>query len=173
MNSTFVRRLLAFTLVVLLQCFIFSKLPLGTYVQPCIYPLFVLLLPAGYSQVKALLWAFMLGLCIDLLSTDVIGINTMATVALALIRPYVLKLFLSKSDADAYLFPTIRTLGIRPFTGYVLLTMLGHQTLYYMLDSFTLANSVHTFARIALSTLCSATLVILLQAAAPKIYKAA
>jgi rod shape-determining protein MreD len=150
--------------MVLLQSFIFTKLPLTTYVQPCIYVLFILLLPVGHSRTTALLWAFCLGLCVDLLTSDVIGLNTAVTVALAFIRPYLLKLFLPKSDIDAFIIPTSKTLGMRQFLGYSSLSLLFHQTLFFFLDTFTFYDIFHTLLRILLSTICSVIFILLLQA---------
>lgn len=163
MNSSSFNRLFIFVVMVLLQSFIFTKLPLTTYVQPCIYVLFILLLPVGHSRVTALLWAFCLGLCVDLLTSDVIGLNTAATVALAFIRPYLLKLFLPKSDIDAFIIPTSKTLGMRQFLGYSLLALLFHQTLFFLLDAFAFFDLFHTTLRILLSTISSVIFILLLQ----------
>ncbi|MDR1405925.1 MAG: rod shape-determining protein MreD [Prevotellaceae bacterium] len=150
--------------MVLLQSFIFTKLPLTTYVQPCIYVLFILLLPVGHSSVTSLLWAFCLGLCVDLLTLDIVGLNTAATVALAFIRPHLLKLFLPKSDIDAYIIPTSKTLGMRQFLGYASLSLLLHQTLFFLLDTFSFYDIIHTLLRILSSTVCSVLFIVLLQA---------
>jgi rod shape-determining protein MreD len=152
-----------FVTVVILQCFLFDKLPMGTFVQPNIYILFILLLPFGYPQIKALLWAFVLGLCIDLLSTDIVGLNTAATVFLAFLRPYLLRLFSQKSDMDAYISPDLRTLGTRPCIGYVTLAVIFHQTFFFLLDSFAFYDIYHTLLRIILSTICSTILILLSQ----------
>ncbi|MDR0693789.1 MAG: rod shape-determining protein MreD [Prevotellaceae bacterium] len=163
MNSSSLRRLFIFVIMVLLQSFIFTKLPLTTYVQPCIYVLFILLLPVGHSRITALLWAFCLGLCVDLFTLDVIGINTAVTVALAFIRPYLLKLFLPKSDIDAFIIPTSKILGIRQFLGYSFLSLLFHQTLFFLLDAFAFYDIFHTLLRILMSTVCSVIFILLLQ----------
>jgi rod shape-determining protein MreD len=167
MNNTPLHRLLTFVLLVLLQCFIFSRLPLGTYVHPCIYILFILFLPFGYSRIVALLWAFMLGLAVDLLSTDIVGINAASLVALAYVRPYLLKLFSIKSDFDAYIVPSSATIGWRLCTGYVLLATLIHQLVFFFLDTFGFYDVMHTFLRILLSTLVSALFILLLQKMLP------
>lgn len=163
MNSSSFRRLFIFVAMVLLQSFIFTRLPLTTYVQPCIYVLFILLLPVGHSRVTALLWAFCLGLCVDLLTSDVIGLNTAVTVALAFIRPHLLKLFLPKSDIDAFIIPTSKTLGMRQFLGYSSVSLLFHQTLFFFLDTFAFYDVFHTLLRILLSTICSVIFILLLQ----------
>ncbi len=168
MNSNAIQRTITFITVVLLQVFIFSRLPLGTYLQPSIYVGFILLLPYGYSQVRALLWAFSLGLCIDLLSTDVIGINAAALVALAFVRPYILKLFSTKSEFEAHATPVPRTIGLQPFIGYASISLLLHQSLFFFLDSFGFYDIFHTLLRIVASTVCSVLFIVLLQALLPE-----
>jgi len=162
MNNNAIQRSIIFAVIVLLQCFIFSRLPLGTYLQPAVYIWFVLMLPFHYSQAKTLLWAFVLGFCIDLLTTDVIGINTAATVAIAFVRPQLLKLFSTKSEFDMLAIPTPRTLGLRPYIGYVTIAALLHQTVFFFLDSFGFYDIPHTLLRILASTACTVLFVALL-----------
>jgi rod shape-determining protein MreD len=167
MNNPFFRRLVAFVLLILLQSFVLSRLPLGTYVQPCIYIFFILQLPFGYSRVAALLWAFALGFFVDLLSSDMIGIHIACTLVVAYVRPYVLKLFSPKMDFDTYLVPSFRTLGWRFGISYLLLMVGWHQSLFFFLDVFGFYDFWHTIVRIVLSTLCSVVFILVLQAVLP------
>jgi rod shape-determining protein MreD len=163
MNKSSFRRLFIFVLMIALQSFIFTKLPLTTYLQSCVYALFILLLPVGHSRTAVLWWAFWLGLCTDLLTLDVVGLHTASTVALAFIRPTLLKLFLPKSDIDAYIVPTSKTLGMRQFLGYAFLALLFHQTIFFFLDAFAFYDILHTLLRILLSTAGSVVFIVLLQ----------
>jgi len=170
--NTSLHRILVFVVVILLQCFIFSRFSLGTYVQPSIYILFILFLPFAYSRVKTLLWAFLLGFLIDLFTSDVIGVNIAAVVAIAYFRPYILKLFSTKMDFDAYVVPNARVMGKVSFIGYILLCVLVFHVLFFFIDSFGFYDISHTLLRILLSTLCSFLLIILLQTLIPGKYKA-
>jgi rod shape-determining protein MreD len=164
MNSNPLGRFLWASGLTVLQCFIFGRLPLGTFVFPCIYILFILFLPFGYSRIRTMLWAFGMGLSVDLLSTDLVGIHAAGAVTLAFARFYLLKLFSTKADVDAYAVPSSGTQGWRACTGYVLLSTVLYLSVYFLLDDFGAYDLADTFLRILLSALCSTLLILLLQA---------
>jgi len=171
--NTFIHKLFIFVVVILLQCFVFSRFAIGTYVQPSMYILFILLLPFAYSRIKTLWWAFALGFAIDLLLSDVIGLNIAAAVALAYMRPYLLKLFSNKMDFDTYVSPNAKIMGRFSFVGYIFLCVLVYHCLFFFLDSFGFYDISHTLLRILLSTLYSSLLILLLQILVPGRYKSA
>ncbi|MDR0728614.1 MAG: hypothetical protein LBF19_00600 [Prevotellaceae bacterium] len=167
MNNHSLSRFLWITGLIAMQCLIFSRLPLGTFVYPCIYVLFILFLPFGYSRIFILLWAFFMGLCVDLLSSDVIGIHTAGAVMLAFARPLILKLFSTKTDFDVYALPSSKTQGWQACTGYVVLSMTLYHLVYFLLDDFGFYDIAHTLLRTLLSALCSTLFIMLLQTLLP------
>ncbi|MDR0667040.1 MAG: hypothetical protein LBF90_00285 [Prevotellaceae bacterium] len=163
MSNHSLSRFLWFTGLIAVQCFIFSRLPLGTFVFPCIYVLFILFLPFGYSRVWTMLWAFFMGLCVDLLSADVVGIHIASAVAVAFARSHILKLFSTKADFDAYAIPSSNTQGWQACSGYVCVSMMLYQAVFFLLDDFGFYDLAHTLLRILLSAICSAAFIMLLQ----------
>jgi len=156
MNNTFFRYLLWLILFVVLQTLIFSRLPLGTYVYPMIYVLFILMLPITYSFSALLLWAFLLGLCIDVFTNGILGAHAAATVAIAYIRPFILKLVTVREDRENNTqFITKNTMRSRFFITYISLAIVLHHIIYFLIDTFSFFNIIHTFLLIILSSVLS------------------
>jgi rod shape-determining protein MreD len=163
MNTNFLRLLFYFILLILLQDIVIDKLPLGTYIRPELYTIFILLLPFNYPAMTTLVWAFALGLCIDVFSTDVIGLHTAALLVLAYVRPWLLRLVSSKDDMESIAIPSYRNLGLRTFTLYTLLSIVIYNAALFMLDTFSFHNFTHLLARILLSTLATTLFIIFIQ----------
>ena len=163
MSNTFFRYLLWLLFFVLLQELVFEQIPLGTYVCPMVYVLFILMLPVGYSPVSVLLWAFFLGICVDTFSHGIMGTHTISIVAMAYVRPFFLKLVTSKEDRENMTqLQAIHTMGARYFVTYASLAVVLHHTIYFLIDTFSFFNITHTLLLIALSSLLSITLVFIL-----------
>ena len=148
----------------LFQSFIFERIQLGPFLYPCIYPLFLLLFPFGYNTIYLLLWAFVVGLNIDI-STGVMGIHTSAALCLGMLRRNVLKLLTIKGDLGPLAIPGINTLGLPRYLIYVALSLFIHHAILFGLESFRLAYLHLTLARIVCSTLLNTLLVVFVQAA--------
>jgi rod shape-determining protein MreD len=165
MNTNFIRLLCHFILLILLQDIVIDKLPLGTYIRPEIYTIFILLLPFNYPAITTLVWAFALGLCIDIFSADVIGLHTAALLVLAYVRPRLLKLVSPKDDRESIAVPSYHNLGWRPFIIYALLAVAIYNTVLFLLDTFSFQNFLHLLARIVCSTLATVLFILLIQRA--------
>jgi rod shape-determining protein MreD len=163
MNTNFLRLLCYFALLILLQDLVVDKLPLGTYIRPEIYTMFILLLPFNYPAIPTLMWAFVMGLCIDVFSMDVIGLHTAALLVLAYVRPRLLKLVSPKDDMESIAVPSYHNLGFRSFFIYVTLSIALYNTALFILDTFSFHNFLHMLIRIALSTLVTTLFIILIQ----------
>ena len=85
------RYLINFILLVFLQVFILNNIQFSGYINPYIYVLFILILPFEIPSWFLIIIAFFLGLTIDLFSHTV-GMHSSATVFMAFLRPYVLKI---------------------------------------------------------------------------------
>jgi rod shape-determining protein MreD len=142
---------------------VIDKLPLGTYIRPELYTIFILLLPFNYPAIAMLVWAFALGLCIDLFSTDVIGLHATALLLLAYIRPRLLRLVSSKDDLGSIAIPSYHTLGLWTFILYSLLSIAIYNTALFALDTFGFYNFSHMLVRILFSTLVTTLFIILIQ----------
>lgn len=152
-NNT--RYFLLFVLFVGLQLFLFT--PLQTlYVMPCLYLLFLLLLPIATPTATLLLWAFAMGLCIDLLGPGIAGLHTAALLTMALLRNALLKLFTVKGDSDNGVYGGSALLGNGRFIFYVALCVLAHHLVFFTIESMGVFHAdtvlLRTTASLCLNT---------------------
>jgi rod shape-determining protein MreD len=137
MIISYIHRILWFVGLLLLQVVILNGIHLGGYATPYIYIYFILSLNSATSRNEAMLWGFVLGLCIDIFSNTP-GINAAASVALAFVRPYFLRVFITHDNSD--ITPSIKHLGFSSFAKYVSLSVFAHHLLLFTLIFFSFSS---------------------------------
>jgi hypothetical protein len=163
MNRHFIQLLIIFFLLVLFQELIIDRLPLGTYISPEVYLMFILMLPFKYSVIKSMLWAFALGLTIDLCSFGVLGLHTIPLIAMAYFRPQLLKIVTATINIESIQIPSPKTLDFRPFLSYVSISSFSYLILLFCLDNFSFHNLSQLFLRIILSAIVTTLFIVVLQ----------
>jgi len=153
-------------LLVVAQVFLFNNIQLrgllDSFVAPCIYIMFILLIPVGTSQVKMQFIAFALGFAVDFLS-GTLGINTAACVLIGFLRPAALKLLFNREERNKGTRPTVYLLGRKQFLSYTFtLAFVFHLTLCF-LEVFTLYEFYFTILRALLSAMTSTLLIVMLE----------
>ena len=104
----YIHRMGWFVGLVLLQVLILNNVHIAGYATPFLYVYFILKFASGTSRNELMLWAFFLGLTIDIFSNTP-GMNAAATVFLAFVRPTFLRLFTPRDTLDS-IIPSIRTM---------------------------------------------------------------
>ena len=84
-----------FICLVLLQVLILNNVHIAGYATPFLYIYLILKFESDVSRNTLMLWAFFLGLTVDVFS-DTPGMNAAATVLLAFLRPIFLRLFVPR-----------------------------------------------------------------------------
>jgi len=163
MNRHFIQLLILFFLLILFQELVINKLPLSTYVSPEVYLMFILILPFKYSTVKSMLWAFAMGMTIDLCSFGVLGLHTIPLVAVAFFRPYLLKMVTATNNVESIQIPSPKTLDFRPFLSYVGISTFAYLSVLLCLDNFSFHNLPQLFLRILISTIVTTLFIIVMQ----------
>lgn len=141
--------------LVLLQVLILNNVHIAGYATPFLYIYLILKFESDTPRNALMLWAFFLGLAVDVFS-DTPGMNAAATVLLAFLRPTFLRLFVPRDTLDT-LVPAIRTMGILPFLKYLVVSVLIHHGLLLTLGFFSFAHIGTLLLRIAASTLLTVT----------------
>ena len=141
--------------LVLLQVLILNNVHIAGYATPFLYIYLILKFESDTPRNALMLWAFFLGLAVDVFS-DTPGMNAAATVLLAFLRPTFLRLFVPRDTLDT-LVPAIRTMGILPFLKYLVVSVLIHHGLLLTLEFFSCAHIGTLLLRIAASTLLTVT----------------
>lgn len=90
LNNTFIIQLVRFLILVLLQVLVLNHINFAGYINPYLYPLFILAFPLTGNKSLLIFLSFVLGLTIDMFG-DSGGIHAAACVFIAWLRPIALK----------------------------------------------------------------------------------
>lgn len=147
-----------FICLVLLQVLILNNVHIAGYATPFLYIYLILKFESDVSRNTLMLWAFFLGLTVDVFS-DTPGMNAAATVLLAFLRPIFLRLFVPRDTLDTLdtLIPAVRTMGIFPFLKYLVICVLVHHGMLLTLEFFSFAHIGTLLLRVVTSTLLTVT----------------
>ena len=156
------RNIVRFIVVVLFQILVMDNVMINGYMIPYVYLLFILLMPFETPRWIVLLSGFMLGLGIDLFE-HTIGMHTAATVLVAFLRPYFLGLLAPRDGYEPESFPRIHYYGFFWFLKYTLLIVFIHHFVLFYLEVFQLQNFLSTLLRVILSSVLSASSIVLSQ----------
>ena len=150
-KGSFMRRLFALIGLTLLQVLFLNRICLFGYVTPLFYIWLIIKFDSSMKRYSTLLWAFFLGLIIDLFSGTP-GLNAASATLLAMFQPGFVKLFVSLDRHDV-LVPGSASMGGRQFAGYILLMIALHHTVYYILRSIPLGDWTVIVLKVVFSTL--------------------
>lgn len=150
-KGSFILRLFALIGLVLLQVLFLNRICLFGYVTPMFYIWMIVRFDSSMKRYSTLLWAFFLGLIIDMFSGTP-GLNAASATLLAMFQPGILKLFVPLDRHDV-LVPGAVSMGGRQFAGYLLLMTVLHHTVYFILRSIPLGDWTVLVLKVVFSTL--------------------
>lgn len=136
MNNRFIINTLRFIGLVLLQVLVIDNIRLGYYIHPCVYILFILLMPFNTPKWKLLINGFLIGMTIDLFCGTP-GLNAAATVFMAFLRPMVINGMTRRKDINENDEPSLNNMGVSWFLIYASLLLLAHNLLLFLLELFS------------------------------------
>lgn len=160
MGKDIIRFFGLFIILMLLQLLFFNNIQLSGYINPYIYVMFILVLPYRISGWLLLIIGFLTGLTVDTFM-NTFGMHSSATLLMAFLRPYVLRLFTDREDIDQMGSPSMRINGFAWFLKYCIILIFMHHLSLFFIESFTFTGFFHTFLRIILSTLVTTTFVLI------------
>ena len=131
-------RLKWFIGLVLVQVLILNQMHINGYATPYVFIYFILKFHSRVSQNELMLWAFFLGLTVDVFCNTP-GMNAASATCLAFFRNTFLKMITLRS-VDEDFEPGIKALGISAFLRYILLSCILYCTLFLMIDNFSFFN---------------------------------
>lgn len=138
-------------LLLLVQLLLLNHLHLFGYATPLIIGYMIICFESGMSRMSQLWWGFIMGLIYDLLS-NTMGMGAASMTLLAMMKPYLLKLFMPRDVVDSFK-PTIQTMNLSNYIGYTLACMgLLHMS-FYFLEAFTLSDLLLTIGAMIGGTL--------------------
>ncbi|MBP5210687.1 MAG: hypothetical protein J6Z27_02465 [Bacteroidales bacterium] len=153
-------RILIAVLLILAQIILNNLFFLGPYVYISFIPLILMLLPIKQNDSVSLLLAFIIGLLIDLSTLDTLGLNAGAAVLACLFRKPFLRLCFNISDKTHT--PTIGEAGIVSHLEFLFLLSLLYFCFYTAFDGFILHGFLPFLLRVAVSSVASVLLSLIL-----------
>lgn len=148
--------ILFFVVVVLLQALLFDNLLFSGLIVPLYYVVFVVLLPVKMGRVWLLVVGTLLGAVMDV-SMGTAGLNTIATAAVAYLRPFAMNISMGK-DVAHEMIPYGGAIAGRSFALYATILVALHQALFFGFESLG-SHLLFTIGKIALSTITTVVLV--------------
>lgn len=151
-----------FVLLVIFQVVVLNYLEPGFGIYPMIYPLFIFMLPVELATVYTMLLAFLIGITVDSVS-NTYGLHASSSVLMAFMRPQVLKWLSPREGYENIETPSLYSLGSRLFIYSYLLLLIFHNGWYFFIESFKLNEFLWVLLKIALSSVVSLSLSLLVQ----------
>lgn len=143
-------RLRNFVLLLLVQVLVFSRIHLFGYATACIFIIFIIKLPRHTTRNEILIWSFLFGLGVDMFCNTP-GLNAAATTLLGFVRNPLLSAFTQKGMPDDFI-PGVKSLTWSRYAVYSLLCTTIFFTTLFILELFTVANTLMLLTSIAAST---------------------
>lgn len=141
---------LLFLVTVLLQVFLFDNLSVSIYLNPLIYVAFIILLPVDTAPVAVLFAGLVMGMTMDFLMGTA-GINTMASLLLAFLRPYILASLYSRDDLRDGGVPSPERLGHHVFLNYLVVLVAVHHAVFFSMEALSWSHMLRVLIRIIAS----------------------
>ena len=155
--------ILLFVILVLIQVLVLDAIYISSMVAPLIYIAFMVLLPTDTKPMLTMFLGLLLGLTVDLLSGTP-GLNTIATLAVGYGRPNVLRLIAGEDILRERTVASVRRLGIKDFTPYALILIMGHGLLFFLFEVLTFSQLHITLFKVLCSGLVTTLLTIFISA---------
>ena len=164
-----IKHSIRFVLFILLQVFVLNTIPpLHQFIVPYIYFLYILWLPLGISRIGLLLLAFIFGLTLDYF-TGTPGLHAAPCVAIAFLRPFLLKLLLAQETAEAgYMEPGHKSMGWAPFIVYAVVLTLLHHSYLVLIEWLQFGNFLYFMGKVAGTSAISLLLMLIAELLIPR-----
>ncbi len=145
--NVYIKNILRFCIIVILQVFILQRItlhwftePAGALFIPFVYPLFILLLPFETPVWLLLILGFILGVTVDSFMTTA-GMHACATVLIAYLRTNVLNALMPRNLSE-YINqqPSIKNMGWMPFLVYSGFLIILHHLVFFTIESWSFVS---------------------------------
>ncbi|MBU3743296.1 MAG: rod shape-determining protein MreD [Sediminibacterium sp.] len=164
-----IKHSIRFIFFILLQVFVLNTIPpLHQFIVPYLYFLFILWLPVSISRISLLLVAFLFGLTLDYF-TGTLGLHAAPCVAIAFLRPFLLKLLLAQETAEAsYMEPGHNSMGWAPFITYAVLLTIIHHSYLVLIEWLQFGNFLYFMGKVLGTSAISLLLILIAELLIPR-----
>ncbi len=140
-------------LLLLAQILIFSNINFSSFINPYVFPLFVLLLPFETPRWVLMVIGMAAGLLLDYFLGSV-GMHAAACLLVGYLRPFLINIITPKGT-EFEISPNVYAQGITWFLVYLGITMFMYLTFYFFVEAATFLNFLLLLLKIFLSVAVS------------------
>ena len=155
------KKFILFLVFALAQVLVLNHVHLFGFATPLLYVYYVILFQRNYPRWAMLLWAFALGLVIDVFS-DTPGMASASLTLTAFVQPYLLNLFVARDAADD-LQPGFQTLGLVKFGYFAAILIFIYCITFFSLEAFSFLNGLRWLECVAGSAVLTVILVLVIE----------
>lgn len=157
-----ISHLLRTVLFLALQISLFQQFHIFNTSKPFIYIFALLFLPMNAPKAYTLVYAFVLGLVIDIFSLSY-GMNACACLVVAMLKDPFLKWIVGIEDEDLANEPHAYAINFTNFLLYVISMTFVHSLIVMLLENFTWQNLFQTLFSALVSTLVTTVLIVMIE----------
>lgn len=161
-SRIYISTIVSFFLYVLFQVLLLKNFILFDTAFCFVYVAFILLLPLEIGPLLLMLVAFITGFTIDIFY-DSLGINAAASVFIAFLRPYWLKIVTPRGGYEEIVIPSLKSIDFGWFFIYSLPLIFIHQLVLFFLEAGGFDMFFYTLSKVFFSTLLTFFIVVLTQ----------
>jgi rod shape-determining protein MreD len=151
--------LLRFFLLLLAQLLIFSNVNFSSFINPYIFPLFILLLPFETPRWLLMLLGFFAGLALDVFLGST-GMHAAAGVLIGYLRPFLISIITPKGT-EFEISPNVYAQGLTWFVVYLGVATTIYLSFYFLMEEATFLNFFFLLIKIILSVIMSVTFMLI------------
>ena len=140
--------------IMVVQIFLLDELSIAMWLRPMIFPLVVILLQMEWRTIWVLLIGTLVGVVMDL-ALGGAGLYTATLVPLTMIRRWMLYLTTRRSIEPGDQTSVLSRLNRGQLMGYTVTMLAIHHTLFFAMETLSLAHPLRLVATIICSTLIS------------------
>lgn len=162
MNNEFLKHILRFFLLLVLQILVFNHVYIFGFINPDVYLLALLLLPLTLPKSAQYGIAFATGLIVDIFDLT-FGIHALAAMFMIALRPLIIKLLsINKKKMDETV-PSPKNKDFKWLLYFTLLTVLVQQTFVSIIETWSFNRFGMTVLNILLNTLFTSLLILCIE----------
>ena len=165
-TADILKRTFMFFVFVLVQTLVLGHIHLFSCAIPLFYVYFIIMTPRNYPKWALLLWAFFMGLTIDVFFNTP-GLAAASLTLVAAVQPYFFELFVPRDSVDD-LTPSLQTIGTQKYTYYAIGLVLLYCVVFFSLEMFSFFNFLQWLACVGGSTLITLALIFTFEIAGKK-----
>jgi hypothetical protein len=151
-------------LLLFIQYVLCNMTPLGGFITPYIYFIFILWLPFKISRNWLLIIAALYGLIFGFLVVAP-GIHAACCVLVAYLRPFIISILLPREVKEMnFAEPSFKSMGLVPYGVYVMVLTFIHHAYLVFLQLLSVGNFFYFLKKLIFSTIVSLLLIAIAEA---------